>query len=86
MRATDLPAVKTPFIRVAQAQSDGHGAECWSARGLHPLLGYSPLRRFEQTIHRAKASCATSGIDPERHCAGTGKPITGGKGANQREN
>jgi DNA-damage-inducible protein D len=63
--------------------SNEHGAEYWSARDLQPLLGYSQWLRFEQAIDRAKASCATSGNNPEHHFAGAGKPITGGKGAVQ---
>ena len=64
-------------------RSNEHSAEYWSARDLQPLLGYGQWRRFEQAIERAKASCATSGNNPEHHFAGAGKPITGGKGAVQ---
>ena len=64
-------------------QNNEHGAEYWSARDLQPLLGYSQWRRFEQAVDRAKASCATSGNNPEHHFAGAGKPIAGGKGAVQ---
>jgi hypothetical protein len=35
-------------------QSNEHGAEYWSARDLHSLLGYSQWRHFEQAIERAK--------------------------------
>ncbi|EGQ60571.1 DNA-damage-inducible protein D [Acidithiobacillus sp. GGI-221] len=64
-------------------QTNEHGAEYWSARDLQPLLGYSQWRRFEQAVERARTSCETSGNNPEHHFAGTGKPITGGKGAVQ---
>ena len=64
-------------------QINEHGAEYWSARDLQPLLGYSQWRRFEQAIERAISSCKESGNDPDHHFAGTGKPITGGKGAVQ---
>ncbi len=64
-------------------RNNEHGAEYWSARGLQSLLGYSQWRRFEQAIGRAKTSCSTSGNNPGHHFAGTGKPITGGKGAVQ---
>jgi len=59
------------------------GAEYWSARDLHSLLGYSQWRRFEQAIERALSSCRESGNPPEHHFAGAGKPIPGGKGAVQ---
>ena len=42
-------------------QYNEHGAEYWSARDLQPMLGYSPWRRFEQAVDRAKASCAVFG-------------------------
>ena len=81
MSKTHLPAARESFESLKQ--SNAHGAEYWSARKLQPLLGYSQWRRFEQAIERAKASCATSGNNPEHHFAGAGKPITGGKGAVQ---
>ena len=56
-------------------QTNEHGAEYWSARGLQPLLGYSQWRRFEQAIDRAKTSCEQSGNDPDHHFAGAGKVV-----------
>lgn len=64
-------------------QSNEHHAEYWSARDLQPLLGYSQWRRFEDAINRAITSCEQSGNNSAHHFAGTGKPITGGKGAIQ---
>ena len=81
MSKTDLPSARDSFE--ALKQTNEHGAEYWSARKLQPLLGYSQWRRFQQAIDRAKASCATSGNNPEHHFAGAGKPITCGKGAGQ---
>jgi DNA-damage-inducible protein D len=56
-------------------QTNDHGAEYWSARGLQSLLGYSQWRRFEQAIDRAKTSCEQSGNDPDHHFAGAGKMV-----------
>lgn len=64
-------------------QVNEHGAEYWSARDLQPLLGYDQWRRFAQAIKRAQEACKESGNEPLNHFAGTGKPITGGKGAVQ---
>ncbi|OQX02401.1 MAG: DNA damage-inducible protein D [Thiothrix lacustris] len=64
-------------------QTNGHGAEYWSARDLQNLLGYSQWRRFEDAIKRAITSCKESGNPSEHHFADAGKPITGGKGAVQ---
>ena len=78
---TGLTAGRDAFE--ALRQTNDHGAEYWSARGLQALLGYSQWRRFEQAIARAKTSCDQSGNEPDHHFAGAGKPITGGKGAVQ---
>ena len=56
-------------------QTNEHNAEYWRARDLQPLLGYAQWRRFEQAIDRAKASCETSGNNPENHFAGAGKMV-----------
>lgn len=58
-----------------------YNAEYWSARDLQPLLGYSQWRRFEQAIERAKASCETSGNNPQNHFAGAGKMVDLGSGS-----
>ena len=82
MSKTSLPAAATQSFESLK-QNNEHGAEYWSARDLQPMLGYSQWRRFERAVDRAKASCATSGNNPEHHFAGACKPITGGKGAVQ---
>lgn len=64
-------------------QINEHGKECWSARDLQPLLGYSQWRRFENAIKKAMKSCEESGNKQHYHFAEVGKPIIGGKGAVQ---
>ncbi len=70
---TGLTASRDAFE--ALRQTNEHGAEYWSARGLQYLLGYSQWRRFEQAIDRARTSCEQSGNDPEHHFAGAGKMV-----------
>ena len=65
-------------------QTNEHNAEYWRARDLQPLLGDAQWRRFEQAIDRAKASCETSGNNPENHFAGAGKMVVGGAPARKR--
>jgi len=60
-----------------------HGAEYWTARELHRLLGYKQWRSFQKAIDRAVTSCEQSGNDPAHHFARARKPIPGGKGAVQ---
>lgn len=65
----------------ALKQTNEHNAEYWRARDLQSLLGYAQWRRFEQAIDRAKASCETSGNNPENHFAGAGKMVSLGSGS-----
>src|SRR5258708_6070457 len=64
-------------------QTNVYGVEYWSARDLMPLLGYDKWERFEGAIKRALTSCEQTGNVVDDHFPGTGKPITGGKGAVQ---
>lgn len=81
---TDNPVPSTSLASFESLkQTNGHGAEYWSARDLQPLLGYSQWRRFEDAIKRAIVSCEQSGNKAGHHFAGAGKPIVGGKGAVQ---
>lgn len=61
-------------------ETNQHGAEFWSARGIQPLLGYDQWRRFEQAIKRAITSCKRSGNRPGDHFAGAGKMVDLGSG------
>ena len=45
------------------------GVECWSARELYPLLGYTQWRGFSETIERAKQSCKSASGDILANCA-----------------
>ena len=47
---------------------DEHG-ECWSARDLMPLLGYTKWERFEDAIDRARISMQSVGDDPDVHAS-----------------
>lgn len=82
MNGKQLPTLGDKSFEAIK-QTNEHGAEYWSARDLQALLGYSQWRRFEQAIKRAVTSCEQSANKPDYHFAGTGKPITGGKGAVQ---
>lgn len=58
--------------------------ECWSARELQQILGYSKWDNFLKVIEKAKNACLQAGVEPIDHFADIGKMIELAKGA-QRE-
>jgi DNA-damage-inducible protein D len=59
------------------------GIECWSARDLQELLGYSQWRNFQQVIEKAKAAAVNADIDADNHFAEVGKMVEIGSGTNR---
>ena len=43
------------------------GVECWSARDMQILLGYSRWENFEKVIEKAKEACRNAGEEVENH-------------------
>ena len=57
------------------------GIECWSARELQEILGYSEWRNFQNAIGKAKESCKTSGEDINSHFRDVSRDVELAKGA-----
>jgi DNA-damage-inducible protein D len=55
--------------------------ECWSARELQGLLGYSKWENFEKVINKAKEACSQAGEQEIDHFPDVRKVIEAGKGA-----
>ncbi|WKZ61955.1 MAG: DNA damage-inducible protein D [Saprospiraceae bacterium] len=73
--------IKNLFTQFEAAASELEGVECWSARDLQELLGYSKWENFEKAIQRAKDSCKNAGEEVQYHFPDVRKMITKGKGA-----
>jgi DNA-damage-inducible protein D len=73
--------IKQLFTQFELAAVELEGIECWSARELQNLLGYSKWENFEKVIQKAKDSCINAGEESSYHFPDVRKMITKGKGA-----
>jgi len=73
--------IKNLFSRFESAASELEGVECWSARELQDLLGYSKWENFEKVIQKAKDACKNAGEEVDYHFPDVRKMIALGKGA-----
>ena len=69
------------FQQFEEVASNIEGVECWSARELQKLLGYSKWENFEKVIKKAKDACVNAGENLNNHFPEVGKVIEAGKGA-----
>jgi DNA-damage-inducible protein D len=73
--------IKNLFVKFENAASDYEGIECWSARELQVLLGYSKWENFEKVILKAKDACSNAGEKTTDHFPDVRKTIPMPKGA-----
>lgn len=55
--------------------------ECWRARELQEILGYSKWDNFLRVIEKAKTACENAGGNTNDHFADTGKMVVLGSGS-----
>ena len=69
------------FQQFEQAVYHYNSIECWSARELQEVLGYTKWDNFLKVIEKARAACESSGVAVSDHFTGIGKMIGLAKGA-----
>ncbi|HNW97574.1 MAG TPA: DNA damage-inducible protein D [Bacteroidales bacterium] len=69
------------FKQFEAAAIEFEGVECWSARELQSLLGYSKWENFEKVIEKAKNACENAGEQVADHFPDIRKTIPMPKGA-----
>jgi DNA-damage-inducible protein D len=69
------------FQQFEEAAYTYKGIECWSARELQEVLGYTKWDNFLKVIEKAKTACESSGVKVSDHFAGVGKMVQLGSGS-----
>lgn len=76
--------IQALFSQFEQASCITNDIECWSARELCDLLGYSQWRNFTKVIDKAKESCKNASHDINDHFADVSKMVELGSGAERQ--
>lgn len=78
MKTEDIKALFEQFEAIVCLYD---GVECWSARELCPVLGYTQWRNFIPAIEKAKSACESAGESVADHFADIRKMVLLGSGA-----
>jgi len=73
--------IKALFAQFENVAAEIEGVECWSARELQTLLGYTQWRNFVNIIDKAKDACRNAGENVQYHFADVSKMVEIGSGA-----
>lgn len=69
------------FARFEAASGEVNGVECWSARELQRVLGYTEWRNFTKVVEKAEEACEAAGEAVRDHFVGINKMVTLGSGS-----
>ena len=73
--------IKELFARFEAASGTIKGVECWSARELQTVLGYTEWRHFITVVDKAQEACDAAGEAVSDHFVGINKMVTLGSGS-----
>jgi len=73
--------IKALFEQFENISVEIEGVECWSARELQSLLGYSKWENFSKVIDKAKEACINAGAEINDHFPDVRKMVRIGSGA-----
>lgn len=81
-----LEEIKQLFELFERASQVVENVECWSARDLQLLLGYSKWENFEKVIQKAKDACRNAEMPVEDHFPDVRKMVELGSGSERSIN
>lgn len=80
MKSEEIQAL---FDQFEAASVNIEGVECWSARDLCPLFGYTQWRNFVNAIDKAREACRNAQVKESDHFADVSKTIAMPKSASK---